>query len=134
MRCPGLVRRGPGMSRKKTTLPFDKRGGTIVFSRFMLQSAVFLKLSPQAKTLMLLMQIHWRPDEPIGYGVREAEQKIGCCRKTAMRSFNELREAGFIRLVDESLFCSRAQSRSRTWRLTWMPWGRLSPTNDWEKK
>lgn len=120
------------MSRRKK-LQFDKRGGVVVASRFMLESASYLNLSPQAKSLMLLMQVHWRPDKPVAYGVREAEKKIGCSRKTAMRSFRELRDAGFIQLVDESLFCSRSSSRSRTWRLTWMPWGVKKPTNEWEK-
>ncbi|CAN0579397.1 unnamed protein product [Ectocarpus sp. 12 AP-2014] len=51
-----------------------------------------------------------------------------------MRSFDELVEAGFIVKIDDSLFCSRAQSKTRTWRLTWMPWNYAAPTNDWEKK
>lgn len=119
--------------RKRKKLSFDRRGGVVVASRFMLESAAYLDLSAQAKVLMLLMQVHWTPDKPVAYGVREAEKKIGCSRKTAMRAFRELRDAGFIRMVDESLFCSRSSSRSRTWRLTWMPWNDKGPTQDWEK-
>jgi len=119
--------------RKRRKLTFDRRGGVVVISRDMLGSAAYLNLSAQAKALMLLMQVHWNPDKPVAYGVREAEQKIGCSRKTAMRAFRELREAGFIRLVDESLFCSRSSSRSRTWRLTWMPTPIAKPPHDWEK-
>ncbi|MAC34526.1 MAG: hypothetical protein CME38_13115 [Haliea sp.] len=79
------------------------------------------------------MQSHWRPDVPVGYGVREAEEKIPCSRKIAMRVFYELIEAGFIKLVDESRFCSRVNSKTRTWRLTWLPWAYREPSNEWEK-
>lgn len=106
----------------------------MVIQRRLLRSRAYLGLSSQAKALIQLMQVHWRPDTPIGYGVREAEEKIPCSRKVAMRSFRELQEEGFIRLIDESLFCSRAQSKTRTWRLTWLPWNYRSPTNDWEKQ
>lgn len=118
---------------KKFRLPFDKRGGRIVLRTQMLESQAFLDLSPQAKVLLLLLQVQWRPDRAVGYGIREAEQKIGCSRKIAMRAFSELREAGFIRMVDESLFCSRMHSKTRTWHLTWLPRGYSKPTNDWEK-
>lgn len=117
---------------KKLKLPFDRRGSMIVLRRQMLESKNFLDLSPQAK-ILLLLQVQWRPGRAVGYGVREAEEKIGCSRKIAMRAFSELREAGFIRMVDESLFCSRRHSKTRTWRLTWMPWNCQAPTNDWEK-
>ena len=118
---------------KKLKLPFDRRGSMIVLRRQMLESKNFLDLSPQAKILLLLLQVQWRPGRAVGYGVREAEEKIGCSRKIAMRAFSELREAGFIRMVDESLFCSRRHSKTRTWRLTWLPWNYSEPTNDWEK-
>lgn len=118
---------------RKFKLPFDKRGGMVTLRRQMLESKAFLDLSPPAKTLLLLLQVQWRADRAVGYGVREAEEKIGCSRKIAMRSFSELREAGFIRMVDESLFCSRRHSKTRTWRLTWLPWDYSEPTNDWEK-
>lgn len=120
-------------SRKKSSLPFDRRGGAMVTQRFMLDSPAYLALSSQAKALMTLMQVHWRPDKPVGYGVREAQAKIPCSRKVAMRTFEELECAGFIVMVDESLFDSRAGSKSRTWRLTWMPFESRKPTNDWEK-
>jgi len=121
--------------RKRThSLPFDQRGGVITIQRRLINSAAYLGLSPQAKALMPLMQSHWRPDMPIGFGVREAEQKIPCSRRVAMRALTELQDGGFIKMIDESRFCSRTQSKTRTWRLTWMPWNRNAPTNDWERK
>lgn len=118
--------------RKKNSLPFDKRGGRIVIQRRLLDSKNYLTLPPQGKALLNLMQVHWRNDEPVGYGVREAEGKIPCGRKKAMNSFDELQERGFIIKIDESIFNSRAHSRTRTWRLTWLPYKGKEPTNDWE--
>ena len=118
---------------KKSSLPFDRRGGVIVTQRFVFSSVQWLDLSPQAKVLMVLLHIHWNPDRPVAYGCREAGEKIPCSRTLAMRTFKELEQAGFIRMVDESLFNSRAGSRSRTWRLTWLPFQGQAPTNDWEK-
>ena len=121
------------MARKKSSLQFDRRGGVVAIQRFMLASPAFLGLSPHAKVLMQLMHVHWRPDKPVAYGCREAAEKIPCSRKLAMRAFQELQGAGFIEMVDESLFDSRTNSKSRTWRLTWLPFGMRKPTNDWEK-
>ena len=122
------------MAKSKNPLPFDKKGGVVAVQRRLIASDAYLALSPQAKVLALLMQAHWRPDTPIGFGVREAEQKIPCCRRIAIRAFSELRDGGFIVLVNESLFSSRTKSKTRTWRLTWLPWHHKEPTNDWEKK
>lgn len=123
--------------RKKSKgkdLPFDRVGGVIAIQRRMIQSRPYLGLSPQAKTLMILMQSHWDAEGPVDYGVREAQAKIPCCRTKAMDAFDELQKAGFIVKVDESLFSSRTQSKTRTWRLTWMPcWRHRAPTNDWEQ-
>ena len=119
---------------KKKGLPFDSRGGVVTIQRRLLSSANYLALPPQAKVLITLLQRHWSPNGPVAFGVRQAEQEIPCSRALAMRSFNELVEAGFIEMIDESLFCSRTQSKSRTWRLTWMPcWRNRAPTNEWEK-
>lgn len=119
-------------------LPFDTRGGVVRYSIHMLSSEQYLRLSAQAKVLVMLLQIHWRPDRPVGYGVREAAEKIPCAFNTARKAFNELEEAGFIVMVDTSLFLSRTGSKARTWRLTWMPYGPVPntkpPTNEWERK
>lgn len=122
------------MAKKKKSLPFDGRGGTVVIQRRLLESGAYLGLSAQAKALLHLLHVHWRNDRAVGFGVREAEQKIPCSRKLAMRAFAELQDAGFIVMVDESLFCSRVHSKTRTWRLTWLPWSYLAPTNQWEKR
>lgn len=121
------------MSRKKNQMPFDKAGGVVAIQRRLLSSDAYLKLTPQAKVLMMLLQRHWTPAGPIGFGVRQAQDEIPCSRTLALRVFDELVQAGFIRMVDESLFCSRTHSKTRTWRLTWLPcWNHRPPTNEWD--
>jgi len=122
------------MSRKNIfKIPFDRRGRAVVMYTHMLSHENYLTLSPQAKVLMQLMQQHWRDEKEVDYGIREASEKIPCSRATAAKAFNMLRQRGFITLVDESMFSSRTNSKSRTWRLTWMPFCGRKPTNNWEK-
>lgn len=119
--------------KKKNALPYDKAGGICSIQRRLLESNAYLSLSPQAKVLMTLLQVHWSNYKPVDYGVREAEQKISCSRKLAMRAFSELQERGFIAMVNESMWHVRVSQRTRTWRLTWLPFDSKPPTNDWEK-
>lgn len=121
------------MAKKKSKLPFDSAGGRVVTQRRLFDSPAYLGLSAQAKALIPLMHRFWRPDDPVGYGIRQAQEEIPCSRTLAMRVFDELVSAGFIVMVDESLFCSRIGSKTRTWRLTWLPFRQSPPTNDWEK-
>lgn len=119
---------------KKANLPFDRRRGVVSTQRILLESSAWISLSAQAKSLMALMQQHWRNDKPVAYGVREAMLKIPCAKRTAQNAFAELEAAGFIRQEDEHVyFDERSQRKSRTWRLTWMPYNGKFPTNDWEQ-
>lgn len=118
---------------KKIRLQFNRRGGVIIFEQRMLKSPAYNQLPAQPKVLMTLMQIHWRHYEPVAYGIREAMAKIPCAKATAQKAFKELEALGFITLMEESLFNSRTMSRSRTWKLNWMPYNDKPPTNEWEK-
>ena len=120
-------------SKKKNPLPFDKKGGIVALPRRMLTSSNYLSLSAYAKALLPLMQTHWRNDKPVDYGVKEAEEKIPCAYITARKVFYELQEKGFIEMIDESFFSSRTYSKTRTWRLTWLPFNYKEPTREWEK-
>ena len=119
--------------RIKNSLPFDGKGGVLVVPLRLLKSDPYQLLTPEAKVLLLMMQIHWRPDDPVAYGVREAMAKIPCAKGTAQRAFDQLQTSGFIELMDESLFSSRTQSKARTWRLTSLPYRGKAPTHEWEK-
>ncbi len=119
--------------RKKFSLPFDKWGGVIVLPRRMLNSQAFFDLSTPAKALLPFLQMHWCNDKPVDYGVREAMSRLKCSKATAIRVFRELQDKGFIEMVEESFFSSRTQSKTRTWRLTWLPYNSKPPTHEWEK-
>lgn len=99
----------------------------------MLRSENYQTLTHKSKALMLFMQIHWREDQPVAMGVREAMKLLRCNKRTAMAAFDELEERRFIVMVEFSLFYSRTESKARTWRLTWMPYKWQSPTREWEE-
>jgi len=90
--------------RHKQKLPFDKKGGVIATPARMLRSDAYLSLRPQAKVLLILLQLHWNNHKPVDYGIREAADKIPCDRKTAMKAFRQLQDAGFIELIEHSMF------------------------------
>lgn len=119
--------------RKRNTLPFDKRGGVLIFSMRMIKSPTYQNLTPQAKVLIMLLQVHWKNDKLVDYGVREAAEKIPCDLKTVSKAFNQLQERGFITCMEQSIFSSRTQSKARGWRLEWLPFKDRPPTNTWEK-
>lgn len=113
--------------------PFRKKGGVLVIPIDLILSENYRTLYRYSQQLLLLLQVHWREDRPVAFGVREVERLLNCDRRTAMKAFDELQKRGFIVKIDESLFNSRTESRSRTWRLTWLPYDWKSPTEEWEK-
>ncbi len=121
------------MSRKKPKLKFNTAGGVIVMPRRMLESDAYRDLSPQAKTLMVCLQLHWRLDKPISFGIRQASEKIPCALNTAVRAFKALESRGFIRCENQSQFNSRSGSKTREWIITWMPYGDADQiaSDDW---
>jgi hypothetical protein len=119
--------------RSKQKQPFDSRGGVIVISRRMVNHDNYQSLTSQAKVLMLLLQEQWRSDRYVDFGISEAAQKIPCSRKTAMKSFKLLQERGFITCMEEYWFSSRTESRTRAWRLEWMPYDYREPKHFWDR-
>lgn len=119
--------------KKKSNLPFDRAGGVVAIQRRLLESHNYSTLSPYAKALISLLQIHWSNDKYVDYGVREAQKKIPCARKTAMKAFKELQKRGFITCMELAFFSSRTESKSRSWRLEWLPSNGLEPSNLWEE-
>lgn len=119
--------------KNKPKLGFDQRGGVLAVSRAMFESCAYESMPPTAKVLMTLLQLQWRNDKAVAYGVREAGKKIGCKPETAGKAFKVLEVRGFIVRETESLFNSKNGSKAREWRLTWMPFEYRNPTHDWEK-
>ncbi len=118
---------------RKPKHPMDSGKGLLMFPITVIQSENYRTMYHYSQRLMLLMQVHWREDTPVAFGIREAMQSLNCNKRTAMKAFRELQKRGFIVKVDESYFNSRTQSRARTWRLTWMPHNWHEPTREWEK-
>ncbi|MDD5276441.1 MAG: hypothetical protein PHR16_10220 [Methylovulum sp.] len=118
---------------KKPKLGFDQRGGVIAFSKAMRESCVYETMPATTKVLMDLLQMQWRNDRAVGFGVREAADKIHCTTATASKAFKTLQERGFIVCDAESFFNSKTGSKAREWRLTWMPFLDRKPTHNWEK-
>ena len=119
--------------KNKLKLEFDRRGGVLVVSRALRESLAYESMPATAKVLMDLLQMQWRLERPVAYGVREAAKKIGCAVNTATDAFNILKERGFIICENESLFLSKTGSKAREWRLTWLPFEHGKPSNEWEK-
>jgi hypothetical protein len=118
---------------KKTKPKYDQRGGVIVQCKYLHKSPAYQSLTAQSKVLMSLLQMHWNYENSIDYGVREAQNKIPCAKNTASNSFKQLQTTGFISLLEESFFSSRTDSKSRVWKLNWMPTGSIDPSNEWDK-
>jgi len=118
---------------KKHKHPFDNKRGMLIIPLAMFMSMNYQSMYPYSQRLMLLMQVHWREEKPVAFGIREAMKLLNCDKRTAMKAFKILQERGFIVKVDESLFNSRTKSKARTWRLTWMPFNWQNPTKEWEK-
>jgi len=121
-----------GGRRSKRKLPFDSRGGVVILSLNMIKSPSYQTLTPPAKALMTLLQVHWMNDKYVDYGIREAAEKIPCDRRTVSKAFDQLQERGFVTCMELAFFSSRTQSKSRTWQLEWMPFNDQPPTNKWE--
>lgn len=113
---------------------YDWGGQVVVMGMGMLKSEQYLSLSSQAKSLMALMQVHWQEFKLVDYGIREAEKKIPCSNKTAIKAFKELEDKGFITCLRDHYFSSRTESRTRAWRLEWMPYNSQRPTHKWKKQ
>ncbi len=108
---------------------FKVPGGVIVQPLLMLDSVAYQCLSAKSVKLLSLMQRHWRPDKAIDYGITQATTSLKCSRDTASKLFKELTTMGFIALVDEADFYA---NKARSWRLTYRPFLKREPTNEWK--
>ncbi|MDA1136424.1 MAG: hypothetical protein O2916_09305 [Proteobacteria bacterium] len=122
------------MARKqKMKQPFDRKDGILVFPISVIKSKNYQTMYPYSRILMMFLQVHWRAYKPVDFSTREAAELLNCNHKTAMRAFNVLEKRGFIVKVAESIFNNRTQSKSRSWRLTWLPFEDMQPTKEWQQ-
>lgn len=118
--------------KKRNSLPFDDRGGKITVCGAFIRSENYITLSTNARALMPLLQLHWKNEKLVDYGVREAAKNLCCSEKTARKAFDQLEERGYIVCEEYAYFNSKLGSKTRSWRLTWLPFNYNKPTNDWE--
>jgi len=118
---------------KRKKLPFNKNGGVIVIGLTMLKSKAYLSLPAASRSLLIQLQTHWRNDKAVDYGIRQAIETVPCSFGTARKAFNDLMDKGFIVCTEYSEFNSRTTSKTRSWRLTWLPFEDKKPTDDWKR-
>jgi hypothetical protein len=108
---------------------FKESGGVLVQPLPMIDSLAYQALSGKAVKLLSLMQRHWRENKAIDYSVGQVTKVMKCSRSTASAIFNELKDHGFIAIVDEADFFA---NKARSWRLTYRPFLNQEPTHDWK--
>jgi hypothetical protein len=113
----------------KAALKFKEKEGVLVQPILMIKSLAFQNLSAKSAKLLILMQVYWRKDKAIDYGITQVTLSMKCSRSTASALFIELKEYGFIALVDEADFYA---NKARSWRLTYRPFLNQEPTHDWK--
>lgn len=110
------------------------------FARFphrLLKSPAFRSLSLVARALILelLLIDNGRNNGSLYLSIRDATDRLGMSdRKAIQRGFDELGQCGLVVCSKEAHFEVKAaeHSRARCWRLTWLPAGSRSETNEWE--
>lgn len=110
----------------------SRRGGErfVLLPHFMLRSAAWRALSPNAKAVLLHVweRHNGANNGEIVYAVRDAAP-IGLSRATAARALNEAIELGFLRVTRWSAFRLKTKE-AREWALTAEPIGGRPATKD----
>lgn len=102
---------------------------------YMMDSAAWGGLSPYAQALWLHIVHRYNGfnNGQIPLSCREAMILLNCSRDRAAKAFNELIEAGFIKIGQDSNFGFKMKT-SRRWILTHHVFDGRSPTNEWREK
>lgn len=100
-------------------------------------SAAYRSLDCTARALLLelVMMENGHNNGSIWLSVRDAADRLGITdARPVIRSFDMLQAAGLIAMTKESHFSIKAAetSRARCWRLTWRPFDRKPPSNEWQ--
>lgn len=100
-------------------------------------SAAYRSLDCTARALLLdlVMMENGHNNGSVWLSVRDAVDRLGIAdARPAIRSFEKLQTAGLIAMTKEAHFTIKAAetSRARCWRLTWRPFDRKPPSNEWQ--
>jgi len=103
-----------------------KPTGTINYfvrlDRDLVRGEVFAHLSCKATRLLigLLDRFNGRNNGNIHYSIPEAMIWLHCSRCSAIRAFQELREAGLVERTRKGAFAGAGKGTANTWRLTFL--------------
>lgn len=100
-------------------------------------SPAYRALTPNARALLTELTSMDVGDNngSLWMSVRDAAARMGLSSKdTASKAFEDLEQAGFIRLTKEAHFSIKAAetSRARCWRLTWLHAPGTGKTDEWK--
>lgn len=100
-------------------------------------SAAYRSLDCTARALLLdlVMMENGHNNGSVWLSVRDAVDRLGIAdARPAIRSFEMLQATGLIAMTKEAHFSIKAAdtSRARCWRLTWRPFDRKPPSNEWQ--
>lgn len=112
------------------------KGSQFVMLRYdMMDSAAWRGLSPYAQALYphIIRRYNGSNNGKIPLSCREAMILLNCSKDRAAKAFNELIEAGFIKIGQDSSFGFKMKT-SRRWILTHHVLDGQAPTNEWREK
>lgn len=120
----GHNRKGRNKSSNFVQLPFH-----------MMDSAAWCGLSAFAQALWLHIVHRYNGfnNGEIGLSCREASIRLNCSKDRASQAFNELIQAGFIKIGRDANFNYKTK-QSRRWILTHRALKEIAPTNEWREK
>lgn len=132
--------RGRNRANKRANPTGRSEGATARFASLphaILLSEAYRSLDPVARALLtdLVMIENGRNNGSLWLSVGDATDRLGLSDdRPAMRGFDDLVDRGLIQMTKDAHFSVKAAetSRSRCWRLTWLPCNGKPATNEWE--
>jgi hypothetical protein len=108
---------------------YERKGTFFMFHHEIFESDAFRSLNCTARSLLFELLRHYKPSSELVFlSVRVAGERLKVHPDTAAKAFSKLSDRGFIVLTSHALWQQRI---SRVWRLTWMSYKGLEPTDDW---
>lgn len=120
--------------RRKMTASGRSKGLFIMLRHDMMDSPAWLALSPTARCVWLevMRRFNGMNNGSIPLSCRDVSRRLGISKDTAVKAFNALMTAGFIRVGKSSSFDLKTKT-SRLWILTHESHNGRSPTADWRR-
>lgn len=122
--------RGQGVTAKGRS---RKSGPFVMVREDMQASRAWRWLMPPARCLWIELERRRKGrEESVALSVREAAQLLNVGTGTASRAFQQLIEAGFLRVTENAGFNMKSGRRARRFRLTHAKYRGQPPKNEWK--